>query len=199
MQVRVQQIAKIWGIKTVEEFLQHLDTSLNCRYSRNVTRFARKFWDCQDRGKGEVTLLFLLDICRAFHLVRLSDLLEFDSADCNSSHGYNPTIREEQPHLIVTSRIDEIIQADLGTTRSSLKRQKIVTQDLLELVGQPTIDSERPFFLGSLDKIGAALSIPTLDRLFEVKVVAQPLLQKTPPKAPTRIRGAAYEAITLSA
>lgn len=200
MRVKVKQIAEIWGIETVEEFLQHLDISLNYRYSRNVTRFARKFWDCQDRGKAEVTMLFLLDICRAFHLVKLSDLLEFDRQDNNNQQeGYYPKILENQPHLVVTSRIDQIIQEDLGTSRTALKRQKKVTHELLESVGQQTIDAERIFFLGSLDKVGTALQIPTVDRLFEVKIVEKPLLLKMPRKAPTIIRGEAYEELTLSA
>lgn len=199
MRVKVKQIAQIWGVETVEDFLQHLDTSLHYRYSKNVTRFARKFWECQNRG--EVTMLFLLDIMRAFHLMRLSDLLDFDS-DLQGNSGlledHYPAMLENQPHLTVTSKLDDLIKS-LGTSRTALKRQGRVTHDLLESVGQQTINVERSFFLGSLDKIGAGLKIQTIDQLFEVKVAAKPMLLRTPSKAPIHIRGEAYGESTLSA
>jgi hypothetical protein len=191
MQIKVREVAEIWEIKTLREFLQHLDVSLDYHCSGDTTWYSRNFWECQ--GSMEVTAFFLLDICRAFHLKRLSDIIDFDQARRSL-----PKILENQPHLTIISRLDECVKC-AGTSKTALQRQQIVSRRLLRSLEQGAIVSERPFFLSSLDKIAQALQLETIDQLFQVEVVAQPVLKKQPRKAPIcKLTGEAYGKLTLS-
>ncbi len=135
----------------------------------------------------------MLDMCRAFHLKRLSDIIDFEQAQWSL-----PDILEDQPHLTVVSRLDECVKR-AGTTKTALQRQQIVSRRLLKSLQQEAIISEQPFFLSSLDKIAQALQLKTIDQLFQVEVVAEPVLKKQPRKAPIcKSTGEAYEKPTLS-